>query len=374
MSAPPWNDRHETVSADAGKLADAAPGGGPTGAKAGRAPVGSTTIGSRLPIVPAAFFGMVLGLAGLGNAWRAAHEAWQTPALIGEALMALGAIVWAVLVVLFVLKWIFARTEALAEAFHPIQCCFIGLAGVSTTLIALAALPYSRPAAQILFWAGATFTLAFAVWRTGLLWQGARDHGATTPVLYLPTVAGGFVTAAAAAALGYPELGQFAFGGALFSWFAIESVLLHRLYTHVTLPAALRPTLGIQLAPPTVGAVAYLAVNGGAPDLAAHALIGYGLLQALLMLRLLPWILQQPFAASYWAFTFGATALATAPLRMVAHGDVGAIAVLAPLLFVGANVAVALVALGTLRLIAQRRLLPQAAPALPRQDVAADPR
>jgi tellurite resistance protein len=48
-----------------------------------------------------------------------------------------------------------------------------------------------------------------------------------------------------------------------------------------------------------VGAVAYLGVNGGVPDLVAHALVGYGLLQALLLLRLLPWIMEQPFAVSY---------------------------------------------------------------------------
>jgi hypothetical protein len=41
--------------------------------------------------------------------------------------------------------------------------------------------------------------------------------------------------------------------------------------------------------------------------------LGYGLLQALLLLlRLLPWIMEQPFAASYWGFAFGATA----PIRM----------------------------------------------------------
>jgi tellurite resistance protein len=44
---------------------------------------------------------------------------------------------------------------------------------------------------------------------------------------------------------------------------------------------------------------------------------------------------------------------------MVGHGDTGAIAVLAPYLF-GANIAVGLIAFGTLRLIAQRRLLSQA--------------
>jgi len=35
------------------------------------------------PIIPAAFFGIVLGLAGLGNAWRAAHRVWQAPAFVG---------------------------------------------------------------------------------------------------------------------------------------------------------------------------------------------------------------------------------------------------------------------------------------------------
>jgi len=228
-------------------------------------------------------------------------------------------------------------------------------------LIALAALPYSRLAAQIAFCIGAVFTVIFATWRTGLLWQGEREHSATTPVLYLPTVAGGFVMATVASALGYTDWGQLAFGAALFSWLAIESVMLHRLYTVTTMAPALRATLGIQLAPPTVGAVAYLSVNGGIPDLVAHALVGYGLMQAVLLLRLLPWVMKHPFSPSYWGFTFGISALAAAPLRMVDSGATGAIAFLAPYLFVAANVAIGLIALGTLRLIAQGRLLPQAA-------------
>lgn len=318
--------------------------------------------GFKPPIVPAAFFGIVLGLAGLGNAWRAAHQVWHLPAIVGETLLALAALVWALLLVLFILRWIFARAESLGEAHHPVQCCFIGLAGVSTMLIAIAAEPYSHLVAIVLFGAGAAFTLGFALWRTGLLWRGDRDHTATTPVLYLPTVAGGFVTAAVSAALGYPDWGQLAFGVALFSWLAIESVLLHRLYTAATLPIALRPTLGIQLAPPTVGAVAYLAINGGLPDMVAHIMVGYGLMMALLLLRLLPWIMEQPFSVSYWSFTFGATALAIAPIRMAGHGDTGAIAQIAPWLFAAANIVVGLIALGTLRLILQGRLLPVAAP------------
>jgi tellurite resistance protein len=308
------------------------------------------------PAVPAAFFGMVLGLAGLGNAWRAATAAWHLPAAIGETLMGLASVIWAVLVVLYALKWLYRREDALAEALHPVQCCFIGLVGVSTMLISLGVLPYERPAAFVLFLAGAAFTLGFGVWRTGLLWQGGREPSMSTPVLYLPTVAGGFVAAAVAAAFGFADWGQFAFGAALLSWLAIESVLLHRFYTLPEMPVAMRATYGIQLAPPAVGAVAYYAVNGGHADLVVNALLGYGI-------RLLPWLRKQPFSASYWAFSFGAAALTTVPLRMIAHGQSGPATEIAPLLFVGANIVIGLIAIETVRLLLQGRLLPSPAPA-----------
>jgi tellurite resistance protein len=311
--------------------------------------------------VPAAFFGIVLGLAGLGGAWRAAGRVWQLPAAIGEALMLIAGIVWALMLALYAAKWIYEREEALRELEHPIQCCFVGLVGVATMLISIAVLPYSRAAAQIAFTMGASFTLAFALWRTGILWHGGRDPGDITPILYLPTVGGAFVMATAATALGHRDWGQLAFGAGLFSWLAIESVLLHRLYTVTSMPAPLRPTLGIQLAPPVVGGVAYLSVTTGAPDLLAYAMLGYGLLQALLLLRLLPWIRQQPFAPSYWALTFGATSLAAVPLDMMERGTTGAVALIAPYTFVAANIVVALIALATLRLMLQGRLLPKAA-------------
>lgn len=302
----------------------------------------------RLPLIPASFFGMVLGIAGLGSGWRLAGRVWGLPAAVGEALLALGAIVWAVLVALYAAKWVLARDAARAELEHPVQCCFVGLAGVATMLVAGAALPLSHALGLLLWAVGALFTFGFALWRTGLLWRGEREPGSTTAVLYLPLVAGSFVTATVVAALGRADWGQLAFGAGLFSWLAIESVLLQRLYNGPALPPALRPTLGIQLAPPVVGAVAYLSVQGGPPDIVAHALLGYGLIQALLLLRLLPWIREQPFAPSYWAFSFGVTALANAALIMAGRGEAGPAATLAPFLFVGANAVILLLAAGTL--------------------------
>jgi tellurite resistance protein len=318
---------------------------------------------TRMPLVPASFFGLVLGLVGLGNSWRAAHAVWGLPSLVGEGLMLAGGIVWAILVVLFAAKWLLARDLAMDEAGHPVQCCFIGLAGVATMLVAMALEPYARGVALVVFAAGAAFTLAFAVWRTGDLWQGGgRDPAHTTPVLYLPTVAGSFVTATACGALGFAEWGRFAFGAGLLSWLAIESVLVHRILTAPQMPPALRPTLGIQLAPPTVGAVAYLSVTTGPPDLVAYALVGYGLLQILLLARLARWIFADGVKASAWSFTFGLTAFATAMVKMAGRGDTGPALVLAPVAFTLVSTLMAALILWTIRLFLAGRLLP-AAPA-----------
>jgi tellurite resistance protein len=272
--------------------------------------------------------------------------------------MAVGACVWGVLAALYLAKWIFRRADAIGELAHPVQCCFVGLFPVSTMLIALALLPYDYNLAVVLGAAGGIGQLGFAVYRTGQLWTGGRDPLTTTPILYLPTVAGNFVSANLAAALGYADLAALFFGAGFLAWMALESVLMHRLYLHAPLALPLRPSLGIQLAPAVVGCSAYLSLTSGPPDLIAKGLLGYGLLQALILTRMLPWIMAQPFAASYWAFTFGLTAMAYDAMKFVERGAAGGFAPLAYALFAIANIGVGIIAIGTLWLLVRGRLLP----------------
>lgn len=134
-----------------------------------------------------------------------AAQIWHLPAWIGEIIMLIAVAVWFVLLLLYVSKWLWAREEALAEFEHPVLCCFIGLVPVSTVLVALAILPSSRAIAVALFVIGAIGQLSFGVYRSGRLWMGGRNPETTTPILYLPTVAGSFVSAIVASALGYRD-------------------------------------------------------------------------------------------------------------------------------------------------------------------------
>lgn len=146
----------------------------------------------------------------------------------------------------------------------------------------------------------------------------ARNHPreATTPGLYLPTVANNFISTMACGALGFSDAGLVFLGAGVFSWLSLEPAILQRLRSAGELPTPLRTSLGIQLAPALVACSAWLSVNGGEADTFAKLLFGYGLLQLLFMLRLMPWYLRQPFNASFWSFSFGISALATTGLYL----------------------------------------------------------
>jgi tellurite resistance protein len=308
--------------------------------------------------VPASFFGIVLGLAGLGSGWRLAAHIWNVTPSVGEIISLLAATVWLLLMLLYIAKWIWLRSEALAEFHHPVLCCFVGVVPVTTALVGWAIRPYCYPVALVLAGVGIVGQLVFGVYRTGALWKGGRDHSTTTPILYLPTVAGSFVSALVLSAFGYRSWGVPFFGAGLLSWLAIESVLLHRLYVVSELPPPLRPTLGIQLAPPAVGCAAYFSIAPGPLDLFAQGLIGYALFQALVLIRLLPWIARQPFSASYWAFSFGVSALGLDMLRCVERGDTGPLAIAAPYAFALANIIIGALAAGTVLQLLRGKLLP----------------
>jgi tellurite resistance protein len=309
-------------------------------------------------IVPASFFGMPLGLIALGLAWRSAAAVWRVPPLIEESLIWGGSLLWMCLFMVYLAKWLWHREAAEREFKDAVQCCFVGLAGVVALLASIGLAPYGPKLAFALFLLGSVWTLVFALYRTGCLWMGGRKPESTTPVLYLPTVAGSFVFASAATSMGHPDWAQLAFGAGVLAWIAIESVLIHRLYTAAELPPALRPTLGIQLAPPSVAAVTYLNITGGGPDIFVHALIGYALLQALILVRMGSWLWAAGPTPAWWAFSFGVAALPTAALKLLARGDTGAVGVLAPWLFTVGNLVIAAIALMTIRLLIGGRLLP----------------
>lgn len=275
--------------------------------------------------VPLSYFSMPLGTAALGLSWRYGASAGLAPAWVGEAILLFAAALWLPLLAAYAVKiWRF-RPAFFADLQDLVQCCFLSMIPITTMLFALAVLPYARGLAVGMIAVGIVGQLAFAMYRGAGLWRGTHSLAATTPVVYLPTVAAAFVSTSALAALGLHDYAQLFLGMGMFSWMSLESAILLRLRVEQALAPAVRGIVGIQLAPPFVGCGAYFAVNGGAVDAFALMLMGYGILQALFLARLLPWLLAEGFFMSFWGFSFGLAAMTGCGLHLLATGTMPAL-------------------------------------------------
>ena len=305
--------------------------------------------------IPVSYFSIVLGLSALGLAWRYGAHAVALPAIVGETLLGLATVIWLIFIVAYGVKWLRFRHQAKEELQNLIQCCFISLIPITTILIGLAALPYGFLLSVGLITLGIIGQLVFAAYRAAGLWRGIHKAEATTPIMYLPTVATNFVSGTALGYLGYSEVGMLFLGAGVFSWLSLEPAILHRLRNLEPVAPAVRPAIGIQLAPAFVGCSTYLALNGGEIDLLVKLLIGYGVLQLLFLIRLLSWLFQNGFTVSFWAFSFGLASMANVGLHLYQGTSNMILGILGLSLFWFASIIIGLLILGTLYLIMRAR-------------------
>ncbi|WP_039028637.1 dicarboxylate transporter/tellurite-resistance protein TehA [Leclercia adecarboxylata] len=310
--------------------------------------------------LPAGYYGMVLGTIGMGFAWRYASTIWPVSYWPGEILVSLAMVIWLLLTVAFITRLVRFPGSVLAEMRHPVMSSFVSLFPATTMLVAIGFVPWYRPLALCLFTVGVVVQLSYAAWQSAGLWRGKHPEEATTPGLYLPTVANNFISAMACGALGFHDAGLVFLGAGVFSWLSLEPVILQRLRSAGELPAPMRSSLGIQLAPALVACSAWFSVNGGEADTFAKMLFGYGLLQLLFTLRLMPWYLVQPFNASFWSFSFGVSALATTGLHLGQSSPSGFFHAIAIPLFIFTNAIIALLLVRTFILLMQGKLLVRA--------------
>jgi tellurite resistance protein len=144
--------------------------------------------------------------------------------------------------------------------------------------------------------------------------------------------------------------------GAL-QWTVLESIVVFRYLVGPEMTPAVRPTLGLHVAPPAVAAATWLAIFPEA-TLLPYLLWAYAAFITCVLIRLIGWISLGQFTLGLWSFSFGVTALATGALIMLERRVDGVLVVLGPASFLLANLVIALLIAGTLREAAAGRLLP----------------
>ncbi len=306
--------------------------------------------------VPASFFSIVLGLAGLGAAWRSAARAYGVSDWLADALLAVSAALFLGVLAAQVLRAV--RGAGLrAELEHPVSGSLAALGPASLLLVAAGVSVHYRDLALVLFWIGAAGQVAAGVWVVGRWFLAAAEPKAVTPALHLPA-GGNHVAALAAGAVGRVDAGWLFFGAGVVLRLVVAAALLDRYLSAGELPAAVRPLVALEIAPPAAALLAWQSLEGGAPDMVSRILLGFALFQALVVARLLGRLRDVPFSTTYWAFAFPLSALAAGALRQSASAPGSVAGALALPLFIVANAVIAAIAWQTVVAASRGKLLP----------------
>jgi tellurite resistance protein len=283
------------------------------------------------PRVPPNLFAIALGVAGLGEAWRAAVPLLGIPQAVPEALFVLGAVLWLVLVGAYLAQ---GPRIILADLRDPVLSPFVSASALTAMILAAALAQHAFTAGRVLVIVFLAVTVALGGWLTGQWMTSGIDPGSVHTGYLLPTAAGGLIGAGAAAQVHLHALGAASFGIGVISWVLLGSTILNRLFSRPALPSALVPTMAIELGVSAVAGSAYFAVAGPAVNLVACALGGCAVLMALIQVRLIPVYRRLSFTPGAWSFAFAYAAAASYALIWLAitgpPGTTGyAIAVLA---------------------------------------------
>ena len=316
-------------------------------------------------------FAVPFGVVGLARLWREAAQTGLAPEGPALGLHVLAAVLWVGIAAVWLVRAAADPARAGRELADPVADPFLVLAPLTATLLG-AELSRHAPGPGVAL----TLVGAALVVLHGAMFLG---HWLVTPLPavvhgghLLPTVAGGLVCAAATAEIGHRSLAGALFGLGVVGWLTVGTVVLARLAGGPVLPAPVRPTLAIMMAPPVVAGGAWSEI-GRLDDMVGLGLAGASVLIVLAQVRLLPVYRALSFSAGFWSFTFSSAAAASFGLRWLAqaappgHRELGQLLVAAVTVLIGA------IAVRSVRALRDGTYLPTAPAGVPLSVPPADP-
>ena len=270
----------------------------------------------RLEHFPVSFFATVMGTAGLAIAWKKAHHVLGLPAEIGVALQwwALG--LFGLLALTYLAKLIKHGAAVKHEFAHPIRLNFFPAISISMLLLAVA-FTETLPGPAFAFWSlGAALHLGFTLTvMSSWIHHTRYDIKHANPAWFIPVV-GNIIVPVAGVGFAPAEISWFFFSIGFVFWLVLMTIVMNRLFFHEPLPERLTPTLFILIAPPAVGFIAWVKLNGGEIDAFARILYYVALFLTLLLASNALRFFRLRFFLSTWAYSFPLAAMTIATLIM----------------------------------------------------------
>ena len=270
---------------------------------------------NRLEHFPAAFFAMVMGLAGLTIGWEKAAAMLGRDFPFVPWLIGITTLVFATLALLYLGKLVLHPAAVRAEVRHPVRINFMPTMAISLLLLAIVYLHPAPEASRWLWISGATLQLGFTLFVVNS-WMHHEHFQVQhmNPAWFIPAV-GNVLVPVAGVPLGYELVSWFFFSIGILLWPVLLTIIFYRVLFHHPLPERLMPTLFILVAPPAVGFIAYVRLTGGV-DVFAQILYFSAVFFTLLLATQVTRFLRLRFFLSWWAYSFPLAAIAIASMLM----------------------------------------------------------
>lgn len=265
--------------------------------------------------LPVNLFGSVMGIAGLSLAWKLASKVFGTPAIIGEIIGIISAIIFITLSILYIIK-LYRFTDKVSEEFnHPITGNFFGTITIAFLLLSIVLEPISKFLSYTLWIGGSLSTITMAYIIVQRLMIRKQDQMHATPSWLIPGV-GTLDVAIAGGSMPFTwgreiNLFTFAIGSVLALFFL--TIIFSRLIHFDPMSERLTPTKMILVAPFAVGFLSYTEIIGHI-DFVASILFYFGLFIFIILAGQI-FRKRLPFSVAWWAVSFPMAALSNAALK-----------------------------------------------------------
>jgi len=266
---------------------------------------------------PVTLFATVMGITGLAIAFLRYEKMMGFSWGVGQVLLYIVTAWFALLTLIYIIKWFNFPDEIKKEFNHPVRVNFFPAYSISLLLLSIA-YETTQPGLSKIFWySGATLHLGYTLQLMYLWLHKDFEVHHINPAWFIPVV-GTILVPVVGKAHAPVDISWFFFSIGIIFWIVLLAIIFYRLMFHNPLPDKLIPTLFILIAPPAVGFIAYVKMTGDL-DVFARILYYHALFTTMLLFFMIDKFKNIKFFISWWAYTFPLDAITIASLLMYHH-------------------------------------------------------
>ena len=262
--------------------------------------------------LPISIFATVMGFAGFAIAVEKFEQYWQLNQIASNVLLVFSGVLLLVLSALYLTKFALFPNSVIEEFNHPIRLSFFPTISIALLVLTVGIHQRLPDVAVWMWWIGIIgqliFTLAIL---TRWMHRETFATEQSNPAWFIPIV-GNVLVPVAGVNLGFVEVSWFYFSFAIVLWLPMLAIVLNRIFFHPAIPQKLWPTLFILIAPPAVGFIAWMQLNGRDLDAVGRILFYFAVFTTILLFAQARYFASVKFALPWWAYSFPLAAISIA--------------------------------------------------------------